>query len=359
LANKVVFLVRNGLSKDVQNYLQRSGRLFLFKPFSADKLISKVTEALMPKKKEGKILIAEDDEETRNFIHVSLSSTGYNCDEASNTDEVLGKLESNPSDLVLLDVKISRKAGLDLISEIQSRYPETAITNIITLSSGTIGIQCRLDGSYYHFNICSQIDELTMIIEWSLEKKRLELEIKECNQLLERKIEETEGKSSSILFNSLEVLVNALEANNKFTIGHSETVMKIAVAIAEKLNLAEETTKNIELAGVIYDIGNIGMEESIITKPEKLNTEEYQKIKSHPTLGEHILNPIVEDKEILKIVRHHHERYDGTGYPDGLKAEQIPLGARILAVSDAYEAMISARPFREAMSFKDACEEMR
>jgi HD-GYP domain-containing protein (c-di-GMP phosphodiesterase class II) len=140
---------------------------------------------------------------------------------------------------------------------------------------------------------------------------------------------------------------------------NSQRVTETAVATAKELNLSEESIEKIRLAGLIHDIGKIGVKGTVLNKPGGLIEEEYQHIKSHPGVGEHILNPIVDDEEILKIVRHHHERYDGNGYPDGLKGEQIPLGARILAVADTYDAMTSERPYREAMSIEVACAEIK
>jgi putative two-component system response regulator len=121
-------------------------------------------------------------------------------------------------------------------------------------------------------------------------------------------------------------------------------VADISVAIAAELGLSRPEIEKIRLAGLIHDIGKIGVREAVLTKPGKVSADEYQHILSHTDIGEHILTPIVEDEAILKAVRHHHERYDGTGYPDGLSGEEIPLTARILAVADSYDAIISGRP---------------
>jgi HD-GYP domain-containing protein (c-di-GMP phosphodiesterase class II) len=135
-------------------------------------------------------------------------------------------------------------------------------------------------------------------------------------------------------------------------------VSEISVAIAGELGLSQETISGIELAGRVHDIGKIGVRESVLNKPAQLTEEEFQHIKCHPEMGERILKPIVEDEEILRIVRHHHEHYDGTGYPDGLSGAEIPLGARILTVADSYDAMISERPYRGAMNAETACAEL-
>jgi HD-GYP domain-containing protein (c-di-GMP phosphodiesterase class II) len=152
-------------------------------------------------------------------------------------------------------------------------------------------------------------------------------------------------------------------------------VTKVAVAIARKLDLPEEMIEKIGLAGMLHDIGKIGIIESVLNKPGRLTPDEFTHVKEHCEIGERILTPIVEDSEILEMVRHHHERYDGKGYPDGISAMQLSLGAEILAVadsyttmlskgamalalSDAYDAMTSDRPYRKALSHEEACDEI-
>lgn len=145
-------------------------------------------------------------------------------------------------------------------------------------------------------------------------------------------------------------LAYALEAKDKYTSGHSQRVAEISCEIARNLRYPADEIIRIELAGRVHDIGKIGVRESVLNKTGILTYHEHQHVKIHPEAGERILQPIIEDKEILRIVRHHHERYDGTGYPDGLSREDIPIGARILAVADSFDAMTSGRPYRGPMN---------
>jgi putative nucleotidyltransferase with HDIG domain len=132
----------------------------------------------------------------------------------------------------------------------------------------------------------------------------------------------------------------------------------MSVATAQGLGLPQADIEKIRLGGLVHDIGKIGVRESVLNKPGCLTDEELRQIRNHPEIGEHILAPIADDEKILRMVRNHHERYDGNGYPDRLKADQIPLCARILTVPDAYDAMTSERPYREAMSDETACREI-
>jgi putative nucleotidyltransferase with HDIG domain len=178
----------------------------------------------------------------------------------------------------------------------------------------------------------------------------LELENKEYQQHLEQMVAEQASKIRASFLNAITALVYALEAKDAYTSGHSQRVAQLSVSIAQQLSLPSEQVERLKLAGLLHDIGKIGTQESLLSKPRRLNEEQYQLVKLHPEIGQRILSPIVDNSEILHAVRGHHERYDGKGYPDGLKKSKIPLGARILAVSDAYEAMTSDRPYRAAMS---------
>ena len=129
--------------------------------------------------------------------------------------------------------------------------------------------------------------------------------------------------------------------------------------ICRRLGLGQDYVEKVTLAGLVHDIGKIGIKEAILMKTDQLTEDEYSHIMAHSVIGEHILRPAIDDQEILKIVRHHHERYNGSGYPDGLTRQQIPLGARILAVADIYDAMTSDRPYRKAMSPVVAIDELK
>lgn len=169
------------------------------------------------------------------------------------------------------------------------------------------------------------------------------------------------------LFNELEevyietvkAFVETIEAKDSYTRGHSENVTKYAMIISDKLGFSEEDKGVLRTAGLLHDIGKIGIREGILNKPSSLNDEEYNVIKTHPEIGIKIIGRVPKLKKVVPIVLHHHERYDGRGYSAGLKGEEIPLGARILAVADSFDAMTSARPYRSALSFREAVKELK
>jgi putative nucleotidyltransferase with HDIG domain len=161
------------------------------------------------------------------------------------------------------------------------------------------------------------------------------------------------------LLNAVSTLAMALEAKDAYTRGHSQRVSHYAAQIAREMGLEEREIEAIRLAGILHDIGKIGVRDEILHKAGKLSEEEWKQVRKHPEISVSILSRIPDLKGIIRIIRHHHEHYDGNGYPSGLKGEEIPLGARILAVTDMLDALISDRPYREKITFAEAVEEVR
>ncbi len=159
----------------------------------------------------------------------------------------------------------------------------------------------------------------------------------------------------------VEVLATALDERDKYTHGHSRRVTSMSLQIAALMKLNFEEIELLRLSGILHDIGKIGISDNILLKPGKLTNEEYQLIKEHPSKGARILSQIDDPKikKITRIIKHHHERYDGKGYPDGLKGKEIPLYSRIIAVADSYDAMTSDRPYRKGMDSDQAIKKMR
>ncbi len=167
------------------------------------------------------------------------------------------------------------------------------------------------------------------------------------------------SENEELFMGTIRAFSKIIDAKSPWTKGHSERVTKYALAIGKEIGLSEEQMKNLEIAGLLHDIGKIGISELILDKPDKLSEEEYSVIKKHPDVGADILLPIKQLKEVIPAIRHHHEHFDGSGYPMGLKGEEIPLLARILAVADAFDAMHSDRPYRRGMSIDEIVQELK
>ncbi len=307
--------------------------------------------------KQDSILIVDDEKAVRKLLHQKLSGEGYQCQEAGNAEQALNRLRNTVTDLVVLDIRMPGKSGTELLPEIKASYPDTAVVMATATTDSSIAIQCMKQGAYDSITKAFNLDEVILSIGRALEKRRLELEDKEHQWHLEEKVAEQAKKIRASFLSAITALAYALEAKDKYTSGHSQRVANISVVIAKRMGLLQESVDKVKLAGLVHDIGKIGVMESVLNKPGSLTDKEFQHIQKHPEIGERILTPVA-DEEILRLVRSHHERYDGSGYPDGLKATQIALGARILAIADAYEAMTSERPYRKAMSDKAASAEI-
>jgi len=304
------------------------------------------------------ILIVDDEESIRRLLHKKLSAEGYQCQEAGNAEQALEQLRKNTFGMMILDNKMPGKSGIELLPELRTGYPDTAVIMATATNDIGIAIECMKQGAYDYITKPFNLDEVTLSVNRALEKRRLVLENNEYRHHLEDKVAEQTRKIRALSLSAITALVNALEAKDKYTSGHSLRVAGIAVVIAREMSLSQEIIDKVQLAGLVHDIGKIGVRALILNKPSRLNKEELQQLRRHPEIGEHILVPIAGDEGLLRLVRGHHEHYDGTGYPDGLKNSQIPLGDRIMAIADAYEAMTSERPYRRALSDKKARAEL-
>ena len=304
------------------------------------------------------ILVVDDEEGIRYLLRQKLSSLGYYCLEASNAGQALEILAGNTVGLVLLDMKMPGKTGLDILPEIRRHYPQTSVIMATAVNEVNTVIECMKQGAYDYLTKPFDLTELGMSVNRALEKRRLELALNDYHEHLQQKVNEQAKIIRDSFLNSITSLAFALDAKDSYTNGHSERVAGISTIIGRELESPRDLCEKIRIAGLIHDIGKIGIPETILNKTEPLTEEEFNIIKSHCEVGERILQPVVDDIDILKMVRHHHERYDGRGYPDGLSGTQIPIGARILAVADSYDAMTTDRSYRKAMKPEEVITEM-
>ena len=306
-----------------------------------------------------KILVVDDLASIRKIVFRKLTSEGYSCEEAPDGETALEILAKEEFGLVLLDVSMPGKVGTDVLSEVITHYPDLSVIMVTSRDDAETVIETMKMGACDYIIKPVNLNELPIRVRKALDRRRLILENKEYRLHLEDKVKEQTEKIHNTFLNSITSLAFALEARDKYTSGHSQRVSKIALLICRRLGLGQDYVEKVTLAGLVHDIGKIGIKEAILMKTDQLTEEEYSHIMAHSVIGEHILRPAIDDQEILKVVRHHHERYNGSGYPDGLTRQQIPLGARILAVADIYDAMTSDRPYRKAMSPVSAIDELK
>jgi putative two-component system response regulator len=305
-----------------------------------------------------KILVVDDEAMVRKLLCQRLSREGYQCDEAEGADQALGKLKADPADVVILDIKMPGKSGMELLPEIKAKYPDTAVMMATALNDINISIQCMKEGAYDYVCKPFNLAEVVMSVQGVLDKQRLEREIKEYQQYLEEKIEEQTKEVRKVFLGAIEALAFALEAKDKYTAGHSRRVTEIAVAIGREMGLSDDCVEDLRWGGLLHDVGKITIDQIIQNKPGKLTPEEYEHIMTHASVGAGIVRPVVNGK-VVAMIEHHHDRYDGGGMNQTVSGKKIPMGARILAVADSFDAMTSDRPYRKAMTVEEALEEIR
>jgi putative nucleotidyltransferase with HDIG domain len=299
--------------------------------------------------KRATILVVDDEQTIREVLSRTLEDGGYVCETAANADEASAKFEQHPADLVLSDVMMPGRSGLELLEEIKQISPDTAVIMVTAVADAQTAINALKVGAYDYVTKPFNLTEVIMSVDRALEKRSLVIANREYHEQLEQKVDEQTAEIRNTFLGAVKALAEALEAKDPYTNGHSKRVTEISITLAREMGVGEELMDRIRLAGMVHDIGKIGIPEEILHKPERLTKDEYELIKSHSAIGEKILRPVIKDQEVLQIVRCHHEMYGGGGYPEGLEKSDIPLGARIMAVADAYDAMTSNRPYRQAL----------
>lgn len=304
------------------------------------------------------ILIVDDEKTVRRSLNRCLTVNGFDCEEAGNAKEAMDSLQSNPADLVILDIMMPGTSGNELLPQLKKSYPDTAVVMATAVVDPETIVDCMKNGAQDYITKPFDINQLVANIQMVLEKRRLELNLKEKRQVLEGKVEEQAKELQELFIDAIESLVGALEAKDKYTAGHSRRVTKIAVDTGLALGLTGEELGNLRWAALLHDIGKIGIDPSVQNKPGMLTPTEYNYILTHCTIGPGIVQPLVNDM-IVEAIRHHHDSYDGSGLNQTVAGEGIPLGARILAVADSFDAMTSDRPYRAAMAAIKAITEIK
>jgi len=303
-------------------------------------------------------LIVDDEDIIRRVLNLKLSGQGYACEEASNAQQALRVLETVPVALILLDIKMPGKSGIELLPEIKQAYPDTAVIMATAVNDIDIAVQCLKQGADDYVCKPFNLEEVSLAVQKALEKRRLQLELRDYQQFLEERIEEQKIEMRRLFLGAIDALVFALEAKDKYTGGHSRRVSEIAVAVGKELGLSSQDMEDLRWGSLLHDIGKIAIDEAVQNKPGKLTFEEYEHIMTHAHVGASIVGPVVNGK-ITKMIEHHHDHYNGSGLHQIISGRDIPLEARILAVADAFDAMTSNRPYRGAMSIAQAVEEIK
>ncbi len=281
--------------------------------------------------------------------------------EASSGVEALAILErEGPVPLCVSDIYMPEMDGVTFLREALRRYPDMAVIMLTGVADVHTAVECLKVGALDYIAKPLVVEEVRARVDKALEKRDLVLQNRYYQQNLETRVRELDRRNKESLINGVQMLVHALEAKDSYTSGHSTRVSRYAVKTAVQLGYTGVRLEQIRLGGELHDIGKIGTREDILNKPGPLSVEEFQQIKGHTGLGEKILTPFLgESPVVLQIVRSHHERMDGGGFPDGLQGDHIPHEARIVAVVDAFDAMTTNRAYRPTRPPIEAVDELR
>jgi len=290
----------------------------------------------------GTILVADDQAANRELFQELLTAHGFQVITAVDGAEVLHQVKLASADLVLLDVMMPHLTGFEVCERIKSD-PDTYLTPVI-LVTALSDKQDRIDGIK-----AGADDFLTRPVDSTqlLARVRSLLRLKQRTDELER--------AESVLFS----LARSIEGKDPYTHGHCERLVEYSASLGEHLSLPAEQITALRRAGVVHDIGKIAIPDSILLKPAALTRDEWKLVKEHPAVGERICAPLKSFRLVLPIIRQHHEKYDGSGYPDGLRGEDINVGARVLQIVDVYDALTTVRPYKPAFSITDALQTMK
>src|ERR1700687_3625445 len=296
----------------------------------------------VPEKQKGIILVADDNEANRELLFALLSAEGYWVVCAADGQEALARVDNEPIDVALLDVVMPRPTGFEVCQAMKSKpgtrlIPVVLLTSLNTDSDRITGIMCGADDF-----LCKPVNkhELLARVHSLLRLKRFTDEL---------------DNAETVLFS----LALSIEAKDTYTEGHCERLSKYSVALGDKLGLPQDLRVALRRGGLVHDIGKLSVPEHILLKPGPLTPEERKIMEQHTVIGERICAPLRSFRYVLPIIRHHHEKWDGSGYPDGLRGEQIPLTARILQITDIYDALSTDRPYRKALPQEQAFTIMR
>ena len=331
---------------------------------------------------EHTVLFVDDEVNILKALQRLLRTEDMNVLCAARAAEALDLLEKHPTQVVVTDQRMPEMSGVDFLAHVRERQPEIVRMMLTGYTEMKVAVDAINRGEIYRLITKPwNDDELRATLRQAFDHADLKAEIKRLNQVtreqnfklqdmnrnLEGKVRdrtkqlaEKHQQLRTAYVQTIRALSEAVDAKDAYTRGHSERVGVYASKIAREMNFPKDVIERVYIAGLLHDVGKIGVRDAVITKPERLTPEEYQEIKQHPEIGFRILEPVEFLRDVAPCVRHHHEWFDGSdrGYPDRLRGDQIPLPSRIILVADTVEAMTSDRPYRKALSLEAVISEI-
>src|SRR5213596_3703690 len=313
-----------------------------------------------------RILVVDDEESIREIVSSMLATAGYKCHQAGSGNEALALLESGEKfELMLSDLMMANLDGIGLLERTKERFPDMPVVMVTAVHDISVALAAIRNGAYDYLLKPFEREQLLATARRALENRRLKLQNREYLTNMELLVEARTEQLRKAMGNlersydiTLEALGDALDLKDAETEGHSKRVTAFTIAIARALGLSSDEIRVIARGAFLHDIGKMAIPDNILRKPDKLTPDEVTIMREHCFHGYQILKKIPFLTEASEIVYSHQEKFDGTGYPRGLKGEQIPLGARIFSVADTLDVMTSDRPYRAKLPLSAAREEI-
>ena len=311
------------------------------------------------------VLVVDDEEPIRNALRKFLKQQQFEVYTAGSADEALQQLRLHKITLMLSDIRMPGTSGVDLVPQAIEIEPDLAILMLTAVNDATSAALCMQRGAMDYLTKPIELVDLGRAVQRAVKRREMQLESRHLNQWLKEEVttrtaelHRQQHRMERISTATLEALVNALEAKDPYLRGHSARVADLSANVATEMGLNEEDVERVRMAGRLHDLGKIGTRDDVVNKEGPLTPEEFEHVKQHVIIGAQILAPLVHLGEVVSMVRSHHERFDGTGYPDGLRGEDIPIGGRIIAAAEVYDALTQSRPYQEMMTPEQAVERM-
>ncbi len=313
-----------------------------------------------------RILIVDDEETIRLALRKFLRSRGYEVEIAGSGEQAMQILAKGSFSLMLCDVRMPGMTGVQLVPLARENDRDLAIIMLTAVNDAATATEVLASGASDYLMKPVELADLQQAVDRALERRNQLIEERRLDMLIREEVAlrtaELEQEKESLRLMSVsiaETLINAMEAKDLYLRGHSQRVAELAGQLAEELGLDTVMCEDLRVAGRLHDVGKIGIREAILNKPGRLTSEEFEHVKQHVQIGLGILAPLFHIKKPLKYVEHHHERWDGAGYPLGLSGEAIPMGARILCAADTFDALTSKRAYREPLEALAAIEHLK
>jgi response regulator RpfG family c-di-GMP phosphodiesterase len=312
------------------------------------------------------VLIVDDDRMVRDLLGAIFTASGYRCRLATNGMEGIEAFQAEHPALSVTDFRMPVLDGLQFLKQALTLDPDAAVLVLTGVGDVQTAVEVLNSGAYDFIQKPVNPEELLIKAGRALERRQLVIERRQHQELLERRVMEATSELASTVRHleetyrvTIEALGSAIDTRDVGTHAHSRRVRGYSLAIARAHGMPESQMPDIEHGVMLHDIGKIGIPDAILLKPGPLTPEEWTVMRSHPEIGRRLVEKIPFLRGAISIVYHHHERWDGTGYPLGLRGEGIPLEARIFAIADALDAMTFDRPYSRAISFETAREEIK